>query len=61
MNKYNINFSHPWSLDLYTFKVPIEKHKEFYEKFGMYYYTNDTNVYKLNAYKWIFENGIKNK
>jgi hypothetical protein len=60
MQKFNINFCHPWHDYLYIFNVPKEKHMDFYSEFGKYLYSNDTEQYKLKAYRWILENKSKN-
>lgn len=37
-----LNFMNLWADQLYIFKVPKDKHNEFFEKYG--YYTNEDDV-----------------
>jgi hypothetical protein len=58
MDTVQLDFSHPWSDFLYLYKVPKEKWDEFYEQFGLYFYSKSTpEQTKNSAWRWIITNG----
>jgi hypothetical protein len=60
MNRPSIklDFNHPYLEYLNFYKVPIEKHGEFYERFGYYLYSVSTpEKEKAAAFLWMIKNG----
>jgi hypothetical protein len=57
MEKVRLDFSHPWSDFLFLYKVPNEKWNEFYQQYGIFFYSLSTHEEtKTNAMRWIIQN-----
>lgn len=57
---YQINISHPWNQIIYSLDIKLnkEKEQEFYNKFGYYLYSNDTEEYRTKAFRFLIKNKI---
>jgi hypothetical protein len=60
MAKIHIDFNHPYAEYLRMWDVPVEKHAEFYERFGYYMYSKSTpESEKQEAFKWMMRHSAK--